>query len=76
MPPATEDANPNPHPRRNLTHGERHHLGGRVETDTVAMAAGIQRRHRLERRHGDDPSQTPQVPILALWLLATRYLKA
>ena len=45
--------------------GERYHLGGRVETDTVAMAAarqeqaGIQRRHRLERRQGDDPSQTP-----------------
>jgi ATP-dependent DNA helicase PIF1 len=46
---------------------ERYHLGGRAETDTVAMAmaaarqdqAGIQRRHRLERRHGDDPSQTP-----------------
>jgi hypothetical protein len=46
-------------PRRNVTHGvmsERYHLGGRVETDTVAMAAarqdqaGIQRRHRLERR--------------------------
>ena len=57
-----------PPPRRNLTHGvlsERYHLGGRVETDTVAMAAarqeqaGIRRRHRLERRHGDDPSQTP-----------------
>ncbi|KAN0071224.1 hypothetical protein V8E54_010655 [Elaphomyces granulatus] len=67
-----EDANllstTNPPPRRNLTHGvlsERYHLGGRVETDTVAMAAArqeqaeIQRRHRLERRHGDDPSQTP-----------------
>ena len=45
--------------------GERYHLGGRVETDTVAMAAarqeqaGIQRRHRLERRQGDEPSQTP-----------------
>jgi hypothetical protein len=44
---------------------ERYHLGGRVETDTVAMAAarqdqaGIQRRHRLEHRQGDDPSQTP-----------------
>ena len=44
---------------------ERYHLGGRVETDTVAMAAarqeqaGIQRRHRLERRQGDEPSQTP-----------------
>jgi ATP-dependent DNA helicase PIF1 len=58
----------NPPPRRNLTHGilsERYHLGGRVETDTVAMAAArqeqaeIRRRHRLERRHGDDPSQTP-----------------
>jgi hypothetical protein len=50
--------------------GERYHLGGRVETDTVAMAAarqeqaGIQRRHRLERRHGDDPSQTP--PFISL----------
>src|SRR6267378_6932808 len=68
---SAEDANllsvPNP-PRRNVTHGvmsERYHLGGRVETDTVAMAAarqdqaGIQRRHRLEHRHGDDPSQTP-----------------
>ena len=60
---------PNPPPRRNLTHGvmgERYHLGGRVETDTVAMAAarqeqaGIQRRHRLERRQGDEPSQTPR----------------
>jgi hypothetical protein len=44
---------------------ERYHLGGRVETDAVAMAAarqeqaGIQRRHRVERRHGDDPSQIP-----------------
>ena len=69
---SAEDANllsiPNPPPRRNVTHGvmsERYHLGGRVETDTVAMAAarqdqaGIQRRHRLERRQGDDPSQTP-----------------
>ena len=49
---------------------ERYHLGGRVETDTVAMAAarqdqaGIQRRHRFERRHGDDPSQTP--PFISL----------
>ncbi|KAN0067123.1 hypothetical protein V8E54_014770 [Elaphomyces granulatus] len=69
---SAEDANllsvPNPPPRRNLTHGvmgERYRLGGRVETDTVAMAAarqeqaGIQRRHRLERRQSDDPSQTP-----------------
>jgi hypothetical protein len=68
---SAEDANllsvPNL-PRRNVTHSvmsERYHLGGRVETDTVAMAAarqdqaGIQRRHRLERRLGDDPSQTP-----------------
>src|SRR5467141_5320573 len=68
---SAEDANllsvPNP-PRRNVTHGvmsERYHLGGRVETDTVAMTAarqdqaGIQRRHRLERRQGDDPSQHP-----------------
>ncbi|KAN0072324.1 hypothetical protein V8E54_009253 [Elaphomyces granulatus] len=63
---------PNP-PRRNVTHGvmsERYHLGGRVETDTVAMAAarqdqaGIQRRHRLERCHGEDPSQTP--PFISL----------
>ena len=60
-------------PRRNITHGvlsERYHLGGRVETDTVAMAAarqeqaGIQRRHHLERRHGDDPSQTPSFSSL------------
>ena len=43
---SAEDANllsiPNPPPRRNVTHGvmsERYHLGGRVETDTVAMAA-------------------------------------
>jgi len=49
---------------------ERYHLGGRVETDTVAMAAarqdqaGIQRRHRLERCHGEDPSQTP--PFISL----------
>src|SRR6267378_5197965 len=68
---SAEDANllsvPNP-PRRNVTHGvmsERYHLGGRVETDTVAMAAarqdqaGIQRLHRLQRRHGDDPSDSP-----------------
>ena len=65
---SAEDANllsvPNL-PRRNVTHGvmsERYHLGGRVETDTVAMAAARQdqeRRHRLERRQGDDPSQTP-----------------
>ena len=26
--------------------------------------AGIQRRHRVERRHGDDPSQTP--PFISL----------
>jgi hypothetical protein len=53
----------NPPPRRNLTHGvlsKRYHLGGRVEVDTVAMAAArqeqaeIRRRHRLERRHGDE----------------------
>jgi len=49
--------------------GERYHLGGRVATDTVAMAAarqeqaGIQRRHRLERRHGDDPSQEPAANV-------------
>jgi hypothetical protein len=70
---SAEDANPNPPPRRNLTHGvlsERYHLGGRVETDTVAMAAArqeqaeIQRRHRFERRHGDDPSQTPSFSSL------------
>ena len=46
---------------------ERYHLGGRVEKDTVAMAAarrdqaGIQRRHRLERRQGD------ACPSLAGW---------
>ncbi|KAN0068857.1 hypothetical protein V8E54_013026 [Elaphomyces granulatus] len=82
---SAEDASllsvPNP-PRRNVTHGvmsERYHLGGKVETDTVAMApaqqdrAGIQRRHRLNvamvmthHRH----------PLLSRWLLATRYLKA
>ena len=52
--------------------GERYHLGGRVETDTVAMAAArqeqavIQRRHRLERRHAcDDPSQTPPFTSLS-----------
>jgi hypothetical protein len=50
---------------------ERYHLGGRVETDTVVMAAarqeqaGIQRRHRVERRHGDDPSQTSPFTYLA-----------
>jgi len=73
---SVEDANllsvPNP-PRRKVTHGvmsERYHLGGRVETDMVAMAAarqdqaGIQRLHRLQRRHGDDPSQTP--PFISL----------
>jgi len=40
---------------RTLLHGatSRYHLGGRVETDTVAMA------DRLERRQGDEPSQTP-----------------
>jgi hypothetical protein len=44
---SAEDANllsvPNPPPRRNLAHGvmgERYHLGGRVETDMVAMATG------------------------------------
>ncbi|KAK3905260.1 hypothetical protein C8A05DRAFT_12930 [Staphylotrichum tortipilum] len=55
-------------PRRNLTHSvlaamfrER----GRVATDTSEMAAArdqrlaIQRRHRVERRHGEQPSQTP-----------------
>jgi hypothetical protein len=74
---SAEDANllstTNPPPRRNLTHGvlsERYHLGGRAETDTVAMAAArqeqaeIQRRHRFERRHGDDPSQTPSFSSL------------
>jgi len=45
---SVEDANlpsmTNP-PRRNITHGvlsERYHLGGRFETDTVAMAAARQ----------------------------------
>jgi len=73
---SAEDANlpsmTNP-PRRNIIHGvlsERYHLGGRVETDTVAMAAtrqehaGIQGRHRLEHHHGDDPSQTPSFSSL------------
>ncbi|KAN0083313.1 hypothetical protein V8E54_002401 [Elaphomyces granulatus] len=80
---SAEDTNllsiPNSPPRRNVTHGvmsERYRLGGRVETDTVAMAAarqdqaGILRRRRLERRHGH------RHPLLSRWLLATRYLKA
>ena len=83
---SAEDANllsvPNL-PRRNVTHSvmsERYHLGGRVETDTVAMAAvrqdqaGIQRRHSLERRQGDDPSQTPPfTSLVALCMIFNIY---
>ena len=44
-----------------------YHEGGRVDTDTPEMAAAraeisaIQRRHRVERRHGEEPSQTPTI---------------
>ncbi|EAQ89368.1 predicted protein [Chaetomium globosum CBS 148.51] len=64
---------PAPPPRQNLTHGvlaERYHEGGRVATDTLEMAAArtevsaIQRRHRFERRHGEGPSQTPDMSDL------------
>ena len=55
-------------PRRNLTHrvlASMYHEGGRVDTDTPEMAAArgqisaIQRQHRVQRRHGEEPSQTP-----------------
>ncbi|KAK4148345.1 hypothetical protein C8A00DRAFT_39133, partial [Chaetomidium leptoderma] len=42
-----------------------YHEGGRVDTDTPEMAAArgqisaIQRQHRVQRRHGEEPSQTP-----------------
>ncbi|KAK3290213.1 uncharacterized protein B0H64DRAFT_64864 [Chaetomium fimeti] len=42
-----------------------YHQGGRVETDAPEMAAArgqiaaIQRQHRVQRRHGEQPSQTP-----------------
>ncbi|KAI1097099.1 hypothetical protein F4804DRAFT_328675 [Jackrogersella minutella] len=65
---------PSPHaPRRNLTHAvleDMFHERGRVPTDTPEMAAArreqsnIQRRHRTERRHGEDPSQTPSLDDL------------
>jgi hypothetical protein len=57
-----------PGPQRNLTHGvlaTMYHERGRVPTDTPEIAAArdqrltIQRRHRVERRHGVQPSQTP-----------------
>ncbi|KAK0703228.1 hypothetical protein B0T26DRAFT_806893 [Lasiosphaeria miniovina] len=60
-------------PRQNLTHtvlAQRYHEGGRIATDTPEMAAArsevsdIQRRHRLERRHGEEPSQTPTMSNL------------
>ncbi|KAI1100693.1 hypothetical protein F4804DRAFT_335965 [Jackrogersella minutella] len=46
------------------------HKGGRVPKDTPETAAArqeqsnIQRRHRTERRHGEDPSQTPTIDNL------------
>ncbi|KAK3290112.1 uncharacterized protein B0H64DRAFT_479440, partial [Chaetomium fimeti] len=55
-------------PRQNLTHrvlAGMYHQGGRVETDAPEMAAArgqiaaIQRQHRVQRRHGEQPSQTP-----------------
>ena len=55
-------------PRQNLTHrvlAGIYHKGGRVATDTSEMAAArgqmsaIQRQHRVQRRHGEEPSQTP-----------------
>ncbi|KAK4148337.1 hypothetical protein C8A00DRAFT_19822, partial [Chaetomidium leptoderma] len=55
-------------PRQNLTHrvlANMYHEGGRVDTDTPEMAAArgqisaIQRQHRVQRRHGEEPSQTP-----------------
>jgi hypothetical protein len=42
-----------------------YHEGGRVDTDTSEMAAAraqisaIQRQHRVQRRHGEEPPQTP-----------------
>ena len=62
-----------PASRRNLTHGvlaAMFHKRGRVATDTPEMAAArdqqlaIQRRHRVERRHGEQPSQTPPLDAL------------
>ena len=64
---------PAPEPRRNLTHGvlaTMYHERGRVATDTPEMAAArghrlaIQRRHRSDRRHGEQPSQTPPLSDL------------
>jgi hypothetical protein len=47
-----------------------YHEGGRVDTDTPEMAAArgqiaaIQRQHRVQRRHGEQPSQTPTMSDL------------
>ncbi|KAI1106720.1 hypothetical protein F4804DRAFT_283780 [Jackrogersella minutella] len=71
--PSDPDGAPQTAPRRNLTHavlGEMFDEGGRVPTDTPETAAArqgqsnIQRRHRTERRHGEDPSQTPTIDDL------------
>ena len=49
-----------------------YHERGRVPTDTPGVAAvrdqrlTIQRRHRVERRHGVQPSQTPPLSGLIL----------
>ncbi|KAK4220555.1 hypothetical protein QBC38DRAFT_188800 [Podospora fimiseda] len=69
----TPNPPPAPPPRQNLTHrilAERYHEGGRVTTDTPEMAAArnvisaTQRRHRIKRRHGGEPSQTPTMSSL------------
>jgi hypothetical protein len=71
---------PAPARRQNLTHGllaNMYHVGGRVESDTPTMAAArdqqaaIQRRHRLERRHDEVPSQTPALSQLIAGQQAT-----
>ncbi|EAQ88882.1 hypothetical protein CHGG_05501 [Chaetomium globosum CBS 148.51] len=55
-------------PRQNLTHrvlASMYHEGGRLDTDTPEMAAArgqvsaIRRQHRVQRRQGEEPSQTP-----------------
>ncbi|KAI0850237.1 hypothetical protein F5Y00DRAFT_44498 [Daldinia vernicosa] len=71
-PPAATTATPIA-PRRNITHSvlqERYPQGGHVPGDSPATDAArqelnnIQRRHRVERRGGEDPSQTPRLEDL------------
>ncbi|KAI1101806.1 hypothetical protein F4804DRAFT_288987 [Jackrogersella minutella] len=66
--PSEPDGAPQAAPRRNLTHavlGEMFHKGGRPETAAARQEqSNIQCRHRTERRHGEDPSQTATIDDL------------